>query len=276
VLTGWGLQGTNNDSAPLPIIFQFKAWHHDGGAKTVLGHQFGPGQGQAEGEALLDMLAAHPSTARHIALKLCRRFISDAPPPKLVEEVAQAFTRSGGDIRATLQALLHSEEFFEPRYYRARFKTPLEFSASALRAVDAEARGFEPLNQYLDASGMPLYTCPPPTGYGTSQAEWLSPSSLLGRANWAWKLCERPYGGWLRFDPATLVPGGPEQEPAGIVDQAGLSLQQAPLSAASRQAILERMADPAVAQVKLGKNRYGADLKQVLALVLASPDFQRK
>ena len=56
--------------------------------RTVLGQTIAAGGGIEDGETVLDILARHPSTARHIAFKLAQRFVSDAPPPALVDRAA--------------------------------------------------------------------------------------------------------------------------------------------------------------------------------------------
>src|SRR5581483_9380412 len=100
VLTGWGYQGPGPQGVTPPAdLFQFK-FHfkiHDQGEKTVLGKKFAAYGGIREGEDLLDLLARQPATARFIARKLCRRFVSDDPPKALVKRVAARFLATGGD-----------------------------------------------------------------------------------------------------------------------------------------------------------------------------------
>ncbi|MBM3274136.1 MAG: DUF1800 domain-containing protein, partial [Candidatus Sericytochromatia bacterium] len=128
ILTGWSAERVR-DGEP---AFVFRAKLHDRGAKRVLGQEFPAGRGQDEGERLLDMLAAHPSTATFIAGKLVRRFVSDNPPGDLVARAAARFEASGGDIRQTLSLILSGPEFAGSATHKT--KTPFEFVASALRA----------------------------------------------------------------------------------------------------------------------------------------------
>ena len=118
-LTGWSIQGQGkpgqNDVDPDQVFqFKFRERMHDLGPATILGQAFDGTQGEAEGEAVLDLLAKNPATAHFIATKLCRRFICDDPPPALVNRVAQRFLDSGGDIRETLRAIFYSKEFMSP------------------------------------------------------------------------------------------------------------------------------------------------------------------
>src|SRR5688572_24816726 len=126
--TGWTIAN------PLDGAFRFTPALHDRGAKTVLGETIKAGGGVEDGERVLDIVAAHPSTARHIATKLVRRFVSDNPPEALVARVAARFTATSGDLREVVRAVVTSPEFFAAQHRGAKAKTPLEFVASAVRA----------------------------------------------------------------------------------------------------------------------------------------------
>jgi len=84
---------------------------------------------------VIEILTRHPATARFIATKLVRRFVSDTPPPALVARVAGTYTSTGGDISAMLRTIVESPEFFSEDAYRAKIKKPFEFVASAVRAL---------------------------------------------------------------------------------------------------------------------------------------------
>ena len=141
--------------------------------------------GVDEGERVLDIVAAHPATARHIATKLAMRFVSDNPPAALVDRAAAKFTATKGDLREVLKVILTSPEFSSADAYRAKVKTPLEFVASALRATGADVRTALPLARTLRDMGMPLYFCQPPTGYDETAATWVSAGALVSRMNFA-------------------------------------------------------------------------------------------
>jgi uncharacterized protein (DUF1800 family) len=151
---------------------------------VVLGHTIRAG-GKGEGDRVLDILAVHPSTARFIATKLTRRFVSDAPPASLVDRAAARFQETRGDLRETLRVILTSEEFLAPESRRAKVKTPLEFVVSAVRASGAEVVSALPLLRALSELGMPLYMCQPPTGYADTAETWISTGGLLNRMNFA-------------------------------------------------------------------------------------------
>jgi uncharacterized protein (DUF1800 family) len=130
--TGWTLLPVNAGQQ-----FVFVEEMHDDGKKVVLGKKV-RGKKIEQGEDVLDRLARHPSTARFIATKLARRFVSDDPPSSLVDAMAATFLASDGDIRAVLRTLFSSKEFWSPEALHAKVKTPLEFVASAVRATGAE------------------------------------------------------------------------------------------------------------------------------------------
>lgn len=137
---------------------------HDRGSKVVLGHKI-ENSGQRDAERVLDILARHPATARFISLKLARRFVSDNPPPALVDRMAKTFLETDGDIRAVLRTMFSSEEFWSPAAVQAKVKTPFEFVVSAARATNAEVGDLPPgLVVALRDLGQPLYAAQPPTG----------------------------------------------------------------------------------------------------------------
>src|SRR5207302_8833415 len=120
------------------------------GGKIVLGHKILAGGGIANGERVLDMLTMHASAARFIATKLARRFISDHPPPSVIDRAAAVFLKTDGSIRETLRAIITSAEFFSPSSYRAKIRSPFEYVAAAMRAVSADTDADRPV---LDAIG---------------------------------------------------------------------------------------------------------------------------
>ena len=134
---------------------------------------------------MLDLLAGHPATARFIAAKLARRFVSDAPPRPLVDRLAATFTATKGNLREVMRVLLASPEFRGPAVRGAKTKTPFEFVASAARALDVRVVSAVPLAQATRQLGMPLYLCQPPTGYADTADAWINTGALLNRMSFA-------------------------------------------------------------------------------------------
>jgi len=165
--------------------FLFDSRLHDRGAKTVLGTTIAAGGGIEDGMKVIDLLAAHPSTARFIATKLLRRFLRDDPSAALVTRIADVFRESGGDVKATLRGIFTAPEFFSTETLGAKMKKPIEFIASALRHTGAQTDGGAPILRHLAAMGEPLFLSVPPTGFPDVAATWTSPDMLLARINFA-------------------------------------------------------------------------------------------
>jgi len=167
---------------------EFQAKEHDDGAKRVLGEDIPAGLGAGDLDRVLEIVVAHPSTARHLAWKLCRRFINDEPPASAIDSTAKAFTSSRGDIRATLRAVFASAEFRAPETRGIKFKRPFHFVVSALRAANARTDGAPPLAEYLQRLGHAPFRYPTPDGYPEEARHWQS--TLLWRWNFASALAE--------------------------------------------------------------------------------------
>ena len=163
--------------------FFFNQRAHDDGEKIVLGHKIPAGGGMNDGLRVLDILAHHPATAKFIAAKLTRYFVSDTPPAALVDGVAAAFTKSDGDIRETLRAIFYSPEFNSAAAYRAKVKRPFELAISSLRTLGAETSGGQQLHQWIARMGEPLYGFQTPNGYSDSAESWVNTGGLLERLN---------------------------------------------------------------------------------------------
>jgi uncharacterized protein (DUF1800 family) len=179
VLTGWTIDQPFRGGA-----YQFEERRHEPGPKSVLGATIREG-GEAEGLQVLHMLATSPATAKLISRQLAVRFVSDTPPPALVDRMAKAFVTSDGDIKTVLRAMFNSPEFWSPEVYRAKVKTPLEFVVSAVRAGNLEVSNAVPMAQALNKLGMPLYGMQTPNGYSWMAATWVNTGDLVSRMNFA-------------------------------------------------------------------------------------------
>jgi uncharacterized protein (DUF1800 family) len=178
-LTGWTVRDRHRFRKGR---VEFDPALHDDGEKRVLGLRIPAGGGPRDLEMLLDVVTAHPATARHVATKLCRRFIADAPPPAAVETVARAFRSSDGDIRATLRALFRDEAFRDPAARRTKLKRPFQLVASALRATGARTDGGAPLLDHLRRMGQSPFQYPTPEGAPDVGPAW------TGTLLWRWRL----------------------------------------------------------------------------------------
>ena len=176
-----GLKGLLLAAEPSRGVSFFNSDLHDNGEKMVLGHVINAGGGEADLDRLVDIVCTHPSTARHIALKMCRRFVSYHPPENLVQRVAETFSQTMGDIKATLRVILKSDEFAASR--GQLLKRPFRFIVSALRATAADTHAHPPLTDWLHRMGQGLFQYPTPDGYPDEESPWLG--TLLWRWNFA-------------------------------------------------------------------------------------------
>ena len=270
VFTGWTIRQPRRGGG-----FEFNERLHEPGPKYVLGKVIKE-HGEKEGEQVLEMLAKSPKTAHFISLKLAQRFVSDDPPPALVDRMAATFLKKDGDIREVLRTLFQSPEFWSPEAYRAKVKTPLEFVASAVRASGAEVENAMPLVQNLNRMGMPLYGAQPPTGYSMKAETWVNSAALLSRMNFALALGTSRLRG-LSFDSGNVLPGGKvPQDRTGALAALEASLLAGDVSKNTHDTILKQMDDPQVTGVRLDDTARPPNLGVLAGLLMGSPEFQRR
>ncbi len=191
-LTGWTVGGFARGLPPrllgsgneAPGRFAFRDAMHEPGERTVLGKRYGGG-GEHQARAILTDLVHRPETATHIATKLAVHFVSDAPPPALVQRVAAAFQRSGGDLPTTYCALIESPEAFAPG--PGKFKSPWDWSISAMRAIGLTVADNRAVGM-MHELGQPLWQPGSPAGWADSLGAWAAPDALLRRVGVAERL----------------------------------------------------------------------------------------
>ncbi len=253
----------------------FKPDWHDEGEKRVLGVVI-PGKGTAEREGgrilgnaptggpvgrgydgrrdvdrLVEIVCGHPSTARFIATKLCRRFVSAEPAESVVGEVAAEFTRTRGDIKAMLRVLFASEAFAESR--GKLLKRPFKFMVSALRALAAETQADKPLLEPLQRMGHGLFQYPTPDGYPDEELPWMG--SLMWRWNFGLALAAGHQAG-ARVDLRSLRKGLGKE--AGAQAWFRYLVGRVPTEAEAQAVAVAGETDEAI-----------------VGMILASPAFQR-
>lgn len=214
VLTGWGVKLVGGGG------FEFTERLHDKGTKVVLGRTFRD-NGVQEGEAAIRMLARHPATARRVALRLARFFVADNPPPALVDQLAQRFLDTQGDIAQVMRVLLASPEFW--RTDQTLFKTPLDYACSILTANGGvrDRRDVELTLSFLAGAGQPLHGWQTPDGYQTDAATWLAPEALTRRADYAVAMGQRTADpafvlSWLQAASRSRLSSEPLRQQAGL------------------------------------------------------------
>ncbi len=291
--TGWTINRQTGE-------FVFRPRTHDNGSKIVLGHEIPANGGIKDGEMVLDILASHPSCAHLISRELCQRFVGDDPPATLVDRMAGVFTQTGGDLRKVTEAILTSPEFLSPTSYGNKIKSPLEFTVSAVRASESTIVAQDPppfdkrrptmegsgvlgrgqaadrvskanrqsLNWHILELGEPLFACTPPTGYKEISKTWVSPGALIERLNFAMALTEQRVSD-IRFNPKNILTGTDLDKPENVLNQAVAVLLQNNITDSTKK-VLTQTALPAQGDSQT------VNPAKLIALILGSPEFQRK
>ena len=270
--TGWTIDRPKEDGQ-----FVFRPGMHDTGGKIVLRQYLAAGGGIEDGERVLQILARHPSTARFLATKLVRRFVSDEPPATLVARVAAVYERTDGDIAAMVRTILTSAEFVSREAYGAKIKTPFEYVVSAVRALggSVDARGGLELARASARLGQPLYQAQAPTGYPDRAEPWANTGSLVTRINYATALAQRRLLG-VHCDPYALTAGVDVRSPAAVLSRLEAELLHHRVSDQTHRVLTNLLEDPEI--VRSADDRRGAntDAAVLAALVLGAPEFQRR
>jgi uncharacterized protein (DUF1800 family) len=268
-LTGWSIE-------PGAGAFVFRPAIHDADEKVVLGHRLRAGRGIEDGDEVLDIIARHPATARHIAHKLVVRFVSDSPPPSLVARAAETFHRTDGDIREVVRTIVTSPEFFSRAAYRAKVKSPFELVTSALRTMNAEVDATPRTARIVAQLGQPIFGRQTPDGWPETSSEWMNAGAILNRINFGFAIAGgRVPGVTLERWPlaVSLANATRDAQVEGVV-RAVLGGEASPeswtiLRSGENPLATGGMGD-GVEPVRL------AGMAQVVGLALGAPEFQRK
>lgn len=194
-MTGWTVSGLARGRVARLLgrngragDFAFADLIHEPGSRSVLGRRYDqPGEGQAR--AILADLASHPATARHLATKLSRHFAGDSAPEAMIKRLSGAYLASGGRLSAVYQAILDSPEAWALR--PLKFKSPWDWSVSALRAVGATELRPELAGNLLNQLGQPTWRPGSPSGWEDSDSSWAGPEALIRRAEVAERIARQ-------------------------------------------------------------------------------------
>jgi uncharacterized protein (DUF1800 family) len=236
VITGWTYAGRLGQLGP-PGSFVFNANAHQPGAQRVMGKIY-DAPGVAQGEAVLSDIARHPSTAKFIAGKFVRHFVADDPPPLLVKRLADVFTKTDGDLKALAMALVDSDEVWAAPL--SKMRSPYEFLVAAGRLLAQIPNDPARYLGGLNTLGQPLWSPAGPNGFPDTNAAWASPEGIKLRLDIAAQIASRIADGVDPRDLLELI----------AADAASVETRRTIERAESRQ--------------------------QALALLLMSPEFQRR
>jgi uncharacterized protein (DUF1800 family) len=236
IITGWTYAGRQGQLGA-PGTFVFNANAHQPGAHAVMGKIY-EANGVAQGEAVLSDIARHPSTAKFVATKFVRHFVADDPPPALVARLADVFVKTDGDLKALATALLDSDEAWKAPLTKVR--SPYEFLVATGRLLAQIPNDPGRYLNGLNVLGQPLWSPAGPNGFPDSNAVWAAPEGMKLRLDISAQIASRLGDG---IDPRDLLE-------LVAADAASMETRRTVERAESRQ--------------------------QALALLLMSPEFQRR
>lgn len=260
-LTGWSFYRYYSDG-PLIKMFRFIPQNHDYGPKTVLGHAIPAGQGIEDGEMVCNILASHPSTARFISTKLCKKFWSENPPSSLVDAVTATYLATDGDIKSMLRTIFTT---LDPLTAEPKFKRPFHLAVSSLRATNANCDSTgNPVSQamldQLISMGHLPFNWAPPDGYPDRMDFWVG----LPLARWN-------YGAALANNQIQSVSMdvnqfyGSAATPDAMVNRINLQMFGGLLSAEERALIRDYLATNPGSETTR---------REAISLAIATPTFQ--
>ena len=268
-LTGWTIKEPRKDP-----VYNFDEKVHAQGKKVVMGKTFNYG-GEKDGEEALKMLAAQPATAKFISTKLARHFVSDNPPPALVDRMAKTYESTSGDVRAVLHTMIYSPEFWSRDAYRSKMKTPFELVASTARALNAEVTITLPLTNWVSRMGEPLFLCQPPTGYSDKGETWVNTGALLNRLNFALTFAGDKMNG-ATVDLKTILGGDALRDPEAALAQSVQIFLDGQIAQSTQGTLESRLKDPQILQASLDDPVKEVNQGLIVGLVLGTPEFQRR
>jgi uncharacterized protein (DUF1800 family) len=275
--TGWRVNDTKdepglNDSG----TFVYHAPGHDRFQKTVLGRYLPPDQApMKDGEDVLDVLAAHPGTARFICRKLARRLIGDHPPASVIDAAAKVFLsqrQAPDQLKQVTRSILLSDAFAQT--WGDKIKRPFEVYVSMLRAANTQlnpAKADE-IVQQLWQLGQPLFGRIPPDGYPDDKAAWSSTSSLLERWRWAQGVAGDWWGEAMKSD---VVKQTPTRQPQQALEFWVKRILSRPLTPQSQTAITAFMNELRGSNLRDALSAEEANwfIPLTVAAVMSTPDF---
>lgn len=193
-LTGWRVQDSDSidpNSNTNTGGFYYDDDRHDRFAKNVLSFSttnFQANQGETDGRDLIDMLAKHPGTAKHIAGKMARYFISDNPPQTVIDDVADVFYSNrykSNQLELVFKALFNHADFADPTHWQSKLKRPFDTVVSAMRAcktdftVKPDDDNSNNLEYRMDDTGHFPFEWQAPDGFPMHSSYWMSSTALI-------------------------------------------------------------------------------------------------
>jgi uncharacterized protein (DUF1800 family) len=221
-----------------PGQFRYRPLTHEPGNKTVMGKTY-PETGADEAIAVMNDLAARPATARHIATKLARHFVADDPPKTAVDALARTYMETDGDLHAVSMTLIGLPQIWADPL--PKVKTPNDLVLSACRSFGiADIQAGEMLLMGLKQMDQVPFDAPSPAGWPDTADGWISPEAMMTRVEWAMAVGQKLDG------------------------------------RADAREVAKSTIQPVASQTTLFHIDHAPSAAEALALLIASPEFQRR
>jgi uncharacterized protein (DUF1800 family) len=210
-----------------------------------------------------------------ISTALARHFVSDNPPPSLIDRMTKDYLSTEGDTRSVLKTLIYSPEFWSKEAYRAKVKTPFELVASTARTLDADVSVSLPLAQWVGRMGEPLFLHEPPSGYSDNSTTWVNTGALLNRLNFAVTFSSDHMAG-ASVDLNAMLGQDAAQDSKMALSRAVDAFVGGQMAPGTLETIEARLNDPQILQAKLDDPIKQVNEGLISGLVLGAPEFQRR
>lgn len=301
--TGWSIGSSNGQRQRINRYgeageFQFYPRVHDNGQKVVLGHIIPAGGGMEDAEKVIDILAHHPATMRHVSYQLCQRLVCDEPPTSLVQKCMDTWQQTDGDLREIVRTIVTSPEFYSPAAMKKKIKSPFEYAISSVRALNGtldlnnlvsqrqiarEANGLIRPPQgggYLDVNtttllgqiatmGEPIFQYQAPTGFPEDSRKWVSSGALISRLNFSLALTQGRITDVKLDDPAEDARA--MTDPEAAINTLSERILHGGITPSTRATLANE------AKASSGSSGRGSlSPSTIAALLLGSPEFQRR
>lgn len=270
--TGWtvgdGSRIGGGESLPeTGAFFYYDSWH-DPYQKRVLGVEIEANQpALADGRKVLDLVAFHPGTAKHICQKIAQRIIGETLPEGLLTAMLDTWQKNQkapDQIAQVLKTLLLSTAFTQNATPSKKLKRPDELYLSYLRAVKAQWKPHPSQVWFFKQAGYLPFGWPAPTGYPDKESYWLSSQMMLMR--WNGLIGLRQQQQWLTIDWLSVLPFPKDATPTTIAQS-------------WHQHLTGKAEGPALApaaQIITKSTDLAEGIAKAATLIALGPDFQYK
>ncbi|MEW6731121.1 MAG: DUF1800 domain-containing protein [Acidobacteriota bacterium] len=272
--TGWTITSKRKNERDEAEFF-FDQQQHDFGNKTFLG-QTGP----FNGDDIVRIIAGQPATSRFITKKLFEFFAYTNPKKKVLDRLAALYLSSNYSIKAVMQEIFNSDEFYSEEAINGLVKSPVEFVVGTLRMLKAQFINQGPQERelvgILNQLGQVLYNPPGVEGW-VRGLEWLNTSTLLTRYNYGNSISSNRTGRGFIIDPKVLLNGKSFQMNNEVVNFFLKALGIYDATSATKKQLKKYLTlndDGSTGSFKLDDATIDKEIRGLIHLIISLPDYQ--